>query len=171
MNGSVRAAALAAICVLLAGCSETGFQDLFGAGKYTPDETQVHQNQSLSMPPDLQLRPPSNEAAPQPQQQAYVPPPQQPPLDQAPTYQEPATANQQAYTPPPAQQPVAQQPVAQQPPQDVYARMGISRTRPDGTQKTQAELTEEMRQKKMADEKAKNPNYGTIWNMGNVFSE
>lgn len=166
MNGTFRGAALAATCVLLAGCSETGFQDLFGAGKYSPDETLVHQNQSLSMPPDLQLRPPSNESVPA-QQQAYVPPPQ--PMNQPPAYQEPATAApQQPYTPPP--QPIAQQPV-NQPPQDVYARMGISKTRPDGTPKTQAELTEEMRQKKLADEKTKNPNYGTIWNMGNVFSD
>lgn len=160
---------------MLAGCSETGFQNMFGAGKYTPDESQVAQNQSLSVPPDLALRPPSNEPAPH-QQPVYMPPPQ-PVSNQPYNYDEPVDDTQQAYNPP-AQQaytPPAQQAYnPQQPapePQDVYARLGISKTRPDGSPKTQAELNEELRQKKIAAQKAANPNYGSIWNMGNVWSD
>ncbi len=175
---AAKAVYLSMACTLLAGCSETGFQGMFGAGKYSPDETQVSQNQSLSVPPDLQLRPPSNDAVPPPPQPpartAYVPPQQ--PLTMQPSDEEPAPANagqqqtyqqqtytppaQQAYTPPPAQQP-----------QDVYARLGISKVNADGSQKSQGQLNEELRRKKIEAEQQKNPNYGTIWNMGNVWSD
>ena len=161
--------------VFLSGCSETGFQDLFGAGKYSPDESQVHQNQSLAMPPDLQLKPPhAAERQVAPDETAYAPPQTtQPPLYDSP---EQDYAPQQTYTrQQPAQQQVATQqpPVYQQPdrPKDVYERLGVSRTRPDGSKKSQSELNEELRQKKMAEEKARNPNYGTIWNMGQVWEE
>jgi hypothetical protein len=149
---------------------------MMGAGKYSPDETQVSQQQSLSMPPDLQLRPPSNtaEAAAQ-EQTASLPPQQVPAAPQG--YEQPATAEaqetysepvqQQAYNPPPQQ--TNTQP--QQPPQDVYVRLGISKTRPDGTPKSQGELNEELRQIKIARERQKNPNYGTIWNLGDVWRE
>lgn len=156
-------------CTLLAGCSETGFQNMFGAGKYSPDETQVSQNQSLSVPPDLQLRPPSNEAVPpQPPAQTAYAPPQQPMSTEPSAYEQPANAGQQTYTPP-AQQTYTPPPAQQ--PQDVYARLGISKTRADGSPKSQAELNEELRQKKIAAEQQKNSNYGTIWNMGNVWSD
>src|SRR5262249_37271816 len=46
----------------VAGCSETKMQDLLGSGKdATPNEAEVRVNRSLSMPPDLNLRPPSGE--------------------------------------------------------------------------------------------------------------
>ena len=48
-QSAVRAAVLIAFAGVVAGCSETGFQDFMGAGKYAPDETQVAVNQPLSV--------------------------------------------------------------------------------------------------------------------------
>jgi len=173
-RSAANAVYLAIACGLLGGCSETGFQGMFGAGKYSPDETQVSQNQSLAVPPDLQLRPPSNEAVPAPPppaRAAYAPPPQpvltQPVATEPYAYEQSANAGQQTYAPPAPQQQVQPAP----PPQDIYARLGISKTRPDGSPKSQGELNEELREKKVAAERAKNPDYGSIWNMGNVWSD
>lgn len=169
-----RAAMLVLGGAILAGCSETGFQDMFGAGKYAPDETKVAVQQPLSVPPDLQLRPPS-EAPPPPPQAVSSPATAQPAvqgqmsqpnlaeapaLDQAPP--QPAPQPQQGPQP---------QNVAANQPQDAYARYGVSRTHPDGREKTQLELNEELRQKKLELERQKNPNYGTIWNLGSVWSD
>ena len=71
MSATARLACLALAGVMLGGCSETGFQDLFGAGKYIPNENQVTQGHVLATPPDLQLRPPADgQQPPQPVQQA-----------------------------------------------------------------------------------------------------
>lgn len=160
------AARLAVVLVaagLVVGCSETGFQDFMGAGKYAPDETQVAAQQPLSVPPDLHLRPPteappppviSQPATAQPQLQGQVHQPQQ-----------------AASGPQPLDSNSGVQQVAANQPQDVYARWGISRYHPDGREKTQKELNEEMRQKKLEAERQKNPNYGTIWNLGSIWSD
>ncbi len=202
MGATGRLTGLVLVSMMLAGCSETGFQNWFGAGKYIPDENQVHQGQVLSAPPDLQLHPPGN--GQQPVRQAYqapppveaAPPPYQPPAKQG---QQPIYEPNQAYQPAPVQ-PVYQQPKPQPQPQpqpqqvsqapqqlqpqqlqpqpvqpqvaanDPYAKFGISRYKPDGSKKTQAELDDEMRQKKLEIERAKNPNYGTIFNLGSIWS-
>ena len=170
---------IVAVSIVLAGCSETGFQDVFDSGKFSPDETKVRANQPLTTPPDLQLRPPSGAGAPPPGQVVT----NQPPVNTAPpqyTTQAPAYQPQQpAYTAPQQTQPVYTPPtqqaaVLQQQPavsNDPYVRYGISKTRPDGTPKTQGELIEELRRKKLAREKAKNPNYGTIFNMGSIWKD
>ena len=187
MGATGRLAAVVLAGVLLTGCSETGFQDWFGAGKYVPDESLVQQGQALSTPPDLALRPPGD--ASQPVQQAYQPPPppqqtyegQQPIYQPQQTYQAPQPQQQvyqqpqQTYQAPQPQQQVYQQPQPLQPqPQaatDIYAKWGVSRYRPDGTEKSQPELNEELRQKNIAMERAKNPNYGTIFNMGSIWTD
>ena len=162
-----RAAVLIAFGGVVAGCSETGFQDLIGAGKYAPDETQVTVNQPLSVPPDLQLRPPSNEpqqvaSAPQPSQQQVSGDLQQP--------QDLAVAPQDQPAVPPAQAQPQQQASAGEP-QDIYARWGVSRHHPDGTKKSQLELNEEMRRKRDELKRQEDPNHGTIWNLGSIWSD
>ena len=161
----LRIAVLAIFGGLVAGCSETGFQDVIGAGKYTPDETQVSVNQPLSVPPDLQLRPPSNE---EPQRTARLPQeaaaaPAQPSAQ--------SSGQPQPQQPQQLQQPQPQQQATVAEPQDAYARAGVSRYHPDGREKTQIELNEEMRQKKVEAERQKDPNYGTIWNLGSVWGD
>lgn len=149
---------------LLAGCSETQFADWMGAGKNAPDESSVRVNQSLAMPPDLQLRPPSattaaedgtvNTAAvsaqaaavPNSQGAAAVPTPDAPVVPGAPA-------------------------AAAAAPQDVYAKYGISKTNPDGTPKEKHLLYNELREAQLAEKRRADPNYGTIWNMGNIFTD
>ncbi len=187
MSATARLASLALASVMLGGCSEVGFQDMFGAGKYIPNESQVSQGHVLATPPDLQLRPPADgQQPPAPTQQAYQPPQPmtQPPAQQAAIQnQAPVYQPQQAYKAP-TPQPVSQQPqqvtqgpqqlqpqqLQQQATNDPYAKWGVSRYKPDGTKKTQAELTEEMRKKKLEIERAKNPNYGTIFNLGSIWT-
>jgi hypothetical protein len=155
----------------VAGCSETKMQDLLGSGKdATPDETQVRVNRNLAMPPDLHLRPPSGETAEygEPNKVASAAPPaQQPAVDLAQASPEPL----QTAT---AQPPASQSPAAggtEPPKQDVYEKYGISKTGPDGKPKSENQLYKELRAAQLAEKRKSNPNYGTIWNMGNVFKD
>ncbi len=128
-----RTVILLAMAAAMAGCSETGFRNVMGSGKYAPDETQVKTNQALTMPPDLQLKPPSAANAPAPQPAPAVPssqtaavttqPPQygQPVTTEPPQYsqQAPVTQSNPSLVYQPAPQQPAQQPssqVAYQPP-------------------------------------------------------
>ena len=168
-QSALRAAVLIAFGGVVAGCSETGFQDFIGAGKYAPDETQVAVNQPLSVPPDLQLRPPSDA----PQRVASAPQPSQPPASgdlQQP--QDLGMSPQNAPAAPQAQpQQQPQQLASAGEPQDIYARWGVSRHHPDGREKSQLELNEEMRRKRDEAKRQEDPNYGTIWNLGSVWSD
>ena len=56
-------------------------------------------------------------------------------------------------------------------PQDKYAKAGISLTRADGTKKTEGELDNELRAYHLAKKRQQNPNYGTVFNMGNIFKD
>ncbi len=167
---ALRTAVLVAFGGFAAGCSETGFQDFIGSGKVAPDESQVTVNQPLTVPPDLQLRPPSNE---EPQSVASLPPASQSMAEQpaAVDLQQPQdiAAAPQAEPASPQAQPQQQASTGQ--PQDAYARAGVSRYHPDGREKTQLELNEEMRQKKIEADRQRDPNYGTIWNLGNVWRD
>lgn len=171
-QSALRTAVLVVFGGLVAGCSETGFQDFIGAGKYAPDETQVSVNQPLSVPPDLQLRPPSNE---EPKAVASLPPASQPQAAQQPAsggLQQPQdlTLSPQAVPAQAQPQPQQQQASAGEP-QDVYARAGVSRYHPDGREKTQIELNAEMRKKRDEAQRQRDPNYGTIWNLGSIWSD
>jgi hypothetical protein len=190
MSALLRVAAALCLLVTATGCSETSFLDSFGGGKDAPDETQVRTNQALTLPPDLSLKAPGTGTPP--------PPPPQPAqmastaTTQPPNYGAPApgttTASLTPAAPETAAAPAAPGAAAGaapstpgaapavgpgQPPanQDVYERYGISKTKPDGTPKKPAELREELRQKYVELQKAKNPNYGTILNMGSVWSD
>ena len=170
----------------LAACSETSVMDTFNAGKgAAPSESMVSTNQPLSMPPDMSLRQPGAAAAPaygstnglQVQQGQRATAYQAPPPPQ-PSYQQPAQQQQPAWqnsTPAPApQQQAYQQPVAPQPnvsPQDKrYYDNGVNPYNADGTRKEQAVLDKELRQKALEKKQAANPNYGTIFNMGELWS-
>jgi hypothetical protein len=188
MPALLRVAAAFGLLVLVAGCSELSVQDVFGASKDAPDESQVRTNQALTMPPDLSLKAPGTGTPP--------PPPPQPvrvasSAVQPPNYgavaPETTTASLTPAAPVTAAAPVAPAkpgaapaPAATAPgaapataaaDQDIYARYGISRTRPDGTPKKASELRDELRQKYIEMQRAKNPNYGTVLNMGNVWSD
>lgn len=166
-QSALRIAVLVAFGGVVAGCSETGFQDMIGAGKYAPDETQVTVNQPLSVPPDLQLRPPSDA----PQQVASAPQPiDQPAAGDLQQPQDLGLAPQDQPAAPQAQ-PQPQRQASAGEPQDIYARWGVSRLHPDGTEKSQLELNEEMRRKRDEAKRQEDPNYGTIWNLGSIWSD
>jgi len=150
----------------VAGCSETKMQDLLGSGKdAVPDEAQVRVNRNLSMPPDLNLRPPSGETAEdgQPNTVATALPPAQPAMDQAQAQPAPQPVRTAAATPPAQGQ--------GEPKQDVYEKYGISKVGADGKPKTENQLYKELHAAQLAEKRKVNPNYGTIWNMGNVFKD
>jgi len=173
-QSALQTAVLVVFGGLVAGCSETGFQDFLGAGKYAPDETQVSVNQPLSVPPDLQLRPPldgepqavASQPASEPASELASGQLQQPQdLTAAPQPQQIAPQPHQ-ITPQPDQQQTAGAA-----PQDIYARWGVSRYHPDGREKTQIELNQEMRKKRDEAMRQQDPNYGTIWNLGSIWSD
>ncbi len=159
-------AGLIAGSILVSGCSEGGFQDMIGTSKTSLDERSVRQGQTLTIPPDLQLRPPSN-APRQPVATAQQPyyPPQQPYAAPPAQGQYPPAQGQQAYVPP--QQQAYRRPQRQ----DVYTRNGINKMNPDGTMKPGWKLDKELYEVYKKRKQAKNPNYGTIFNMGNVFKD
>jgi hypothetical protein len=177
-QSALQAAVLVVFGGVVAGCSETGFQDFIGAGKYAPDETQVTTNQPLSVPPDLQLRPPSDEPplrvarAPQAIEQPASGNLQQPEdLTLAPGSARDVRQESQPQPSQPQAAPQPQQQASAGEPQDIYARWGVSRHHPDGREKSQLELNEEMRQKRLEAKRREDPNYGTIWNLGSIWSD
>ena len=150
MNRIVFIISIMAIGAALTGCAGGGLFDVAGYGKsMAPNETAVRSGQNLSMPPDLQLRPPSG-----PITEDYVP-------NTAAAGTDPASA--------PAQDVAAATPA--KPDGDVYERNGISKVRPDGTPKTDLELQAELKSLYLAKKRQKNPSYGTIFNIGNIFKD
>jgi hypothetical protein len=146
---------------VLSACAETAVQELLGNGKdNTPDASQVTVSQNLAMPPDLQLRAPPD--GPSDDNQAGVPPPApvepvQPAATEPQSAPKPLTGTQTASI--------------EQPKQDVYERYGISKTYPDGKPKSQSVLYKELHDAQLAEKRRTNPGYGTIWNIGSIFSD
>lgn len=132
----------------LGACSETKFADMMGAGKESADESQVRTGNALAMPPDLQLAPPGTRVA------AAAPPA--------------GDDTQAASIPPPADGAAT---ASTTPAPDIYAKYGISKTNPDGTPKEKAQLYKELRAAQLAEKRRTNPNYGTIFNIGNIFTD
>ena len=185
VNRVAKAGVALMLLPLLAACSETSVMEAFDAGKASPDESLVTTNQRLSMPPDMALRQPGAANAPAPSNGLSVQQGQR----GAPTYQAPPPP-QQTFQPPPAQQqpawqnaapapaPAQQQQAYAQPaprpnvaPQDkVYYDNGINPYNADGTRKKQSVLNDELRQKNLEKKRAQNPSYGTIFNMGELWS-
>ena len=153
MTTGMKSATSLALAVLLGACSSAAGL----LGKSAPDERQVTTNQSLAMPPDLNLPAPAqsdtNYAAPR---VASTDPADDlgdvgadPVIDGKPVVAAPAPSGEQ----------------------DIYSRYGISRVKTDGTKKNQDELIAELRAAQLAEKRRKNPNYGTIKNIGNIFKD
>ena len=149
--------------LLLAGCAETTFQDTLGIGKSAPDETKVRTVQPLSVPPDLDLRPPAPGNASQDKAAAS------------------ATAGTTALAAPPAQEAPATGLAASKTPAarsggdnraprgdfyDIYRKYGIEIYRPDGKRKPISQLNRELAERIREEKRRQNPNYGTIFNWG-----
>jgi hypothetical protein len=197
-----------ALLLGLSACSGgTGLMDHLGLGKSPPDETQVVTNNSLALPPDLQLRQPANSVTDEsqvPRATTTAAVPAAPPdafsapsaSDSQPAEvagSQPAevtgtqtsaydTGAQQLETTPgtgpaptqisPSIQSTQKTDLSGKTPQEnAYQKFGISKTKPDGTAKTQAELDRELLEAVRAEKRKQNPNYGTVFNMGRIFKD
>jgi hypothetical protein len=142
-----------AMGLLLGGCSSSGMLNSMGMGS-SPEpasSNNIQVGNNLAMPPDLQLRPPGTA-----------------PAAPAQAYQEPAVASaepsESLYADAPA-------PAAKAPPRDIYAQYGISKVKADGTEKTKGELQAELKVAMLKKKRETQPGYGTIRNIGNIFSD
>ena len=162
----------------VAGCSETRVQNLLGSNKAATDEEQVPEGRTLAMPPDLNLRPPAAAGSDDTQVAESTAPVRTAPATEPadldavpPADQQEETAMAAPAEPQPVQAVQPVQPAAQPPRQDIYERYGISKVDAEGKPKTERVLYRELREAQLADKRKTNPNYGTIWNLGNVFSD
>lgn len=144
MKSAVVSVVIGVVAIGLAGCGSTMRSYL---EKDTPTQP-VAMGQDLTMPPDLRLPPPSTAPMPAP------------------------AATQAALTTPsaPAASAAAPAPVDTGP-NSIYTNAGISLYNADGTKKTDQQLREELQAYYIAQKKAKNPNYGTVFNIGNIFKD
>lgn len=145
-----------AMSLVLAGCG--GASRLLGgmglgSSDPAPQAPVVRTGNNLALPPDLQLRPPGTVT------ETYQPNPAPPaPVDVA-------SAEEGLYAP---VAPVAPAPAVKK---DIYAEYGISKTKPDGTPKLEADLRNELKQAILKRKRETDPGYGTIRNIGNIFSD
>ena len=138
-----RFALLLTVSAVLAGCGSTARSLL----ESDDGGVQPTASPNLALPPDLRLPPPGSA------------PPAPPPSTVA------------SYDPPAAAAPADPSAPRPQFGDDVYAQAGISVNKPDGTRKSDQELREELRRYYIAKKQQKNPNYGTVFNMGNIFRD
>jgi hypothetical protein len=142
-----------AMSLVLAGCGASRLLGGMGLGSSpTPQAPTVQTGNNLALPPDLQLRAPGTAAE----------------------------ANNQINTMPAAPAQVANvgdgvTPVAPAAPaapkRDIYAEYGISKLKPDGTPKLEADVRAELKQAILKRKREQQPGYGTIRNIGGIFSD
>ncbi len=147
MKSAVSLVLLGLVATMASGCGSTMRSMLDHSD---PPQEQAAVRQELTMPPDLRLAEPGT--APVETQQA----------------------TQDSYGSSAAPAPVVPAgPAAERPKygDDVYAQAGIPVTKPDGTRKTDADLREELQRYYIAQKRQKNPKYGTVFNMGNIFND
>ncbi len=161
MKSAVFTVLLGVTAVSLAGCGST-MRDYLE--KETPAQNAAVRS-DLTMPPDLRLPAPgTTAAAPDPgaasasmaSQAALTAPP--------PAEASPAKPAKSASASAPAA-------TSTNPADSVYEQAGISVTNPDGTRKSDDQLRKELQAYYIAQKKAKNPNYGTVFNIGNIFKD
>jgi hypothetical protein len=166
---------LSGLCLVVAACGETKFLETMGMGKNVPDESQVRRNADLTLPPDLQLRQPSNAPDPSIPNTTVSSLPQPLPdaspaevtasFDPAQAAAARPSAGGAAPVPLAGAQPVA----AGNPRENAFVKYGISKTHPDGKPKTEQELNKELLAAIKAEKRRQDPKYGTIWNIGDLF--
>jgi hypothetical protein len=154
MKSAVVTVLLGVMAVGLAGCGSTMRNYL---EKETPNQNAAMRS-DLSMPPDLRLPQPGTTApAPDPGAMSTTAALTAPPSD--------------LESAPAAKKPVSAPKAATSAVDDVYTQAGISLYKADGTKKSDAELRQELQNYYMAQKRAKNPNYGTVMNIGNIFKD
>ncbi|MFM8747055.1 MAG: hypothetical protein ACKOED_10370 [Aestuariivirga sp.] len=152
MKSGVVPVVVGLVAIGVAGCSNPMRSYL---EKDTPAQSAA-MRQDLTMPPDLRLPPPgTTTAAPDPG--AYA--------------NETAALTAPAPAPATASAVATPAPAVNNGPYAVYTNAGISLTNPDGSKKTDQQLREELQAYYVAQKKTKNPKYGTVFNIGNIFKD
>ncbi len=146
--------------LLSTGCG--GVSETLGLAKNSPDESVVPTSRPLAVPPDYALNPPQ---APGTVNNDNIPNPPLPAAS-APTTvpSQPVASNAQTITPSVAQTPASTAPAAKPDPNTIA---GISKTNPDGTPKSDKQIRDELRKKRLEKKRAENPSYGTWQNLFN----
>lgn len=142
-------AGLALVALVVTGCGSMSISRIMGND--SPSVQQAQARQDLTMPPDLQLKAPGTVTS-EVQQTAVAEP-----------VTRTAAAPQTLGTGNPSQ--------SSQTEGDIYERNGISKVRADGTPKSDSELKAELKKVYLAKKQQQQPNYGTIFNIGNVFKD
>jgi hypothetical protein len=165
--------------ILIASCVAalflSGCTSLLGDGNPNklggPTATAVPVGNNLMMPPDLQLPAPGSGPAPGIGSAQGIgtavsddPPGLIPPIKIS-------LAKNKTVDGKPADGKVYTDTGVVAPPSDIFGQNGISLTKPDGTKKTQMELSAELKAALLRKKRQTNPNYGTIANIGNIFSD
>jgi hypothetical protein len=146
---TIRTIILTLSTLLLGGCSSSGMLEKMGMGGGSPPPQQTIQSGNpLAMPPDLQLKAPNRTA------ETYEP---------NTAKGAPVVDNEVAAATPAEPAPA--------PEGDVYQQYGIDKMKPDGKPKTKAELDKELKAAVVKRKQQQNPNYGTIKNLGSIFSD
>ncbi len=168
--GRVAIAGITLVC--LSGCGST-IEDVMGTSKLAPDERQVRVHQVLALPPDHDLRPPmegpttnSGDLTLDAGTGTFV--------DTgatettAPAAQPTTTARAAVETPDDGTGPRS---ITPDTPAAQASSSGhvISDTNPDGTPKTYRQKVDEAQQRRRELERQRNPNYGTIFNVGDFI--
>jgi hypothetical protein len=151
MKSAFKSVLMIAAALVLGACSLGS--SMLNNKSAVPQASQINVGNPLSMPPDLQL------AVPNQTSDAY----------QA----NPGTglAEDDLAAPKPVQK-VAMSPMAPVPvKQDIYEQYGISKVKDDGTAKSPDELKTELKAAILAKKRLTNPGYGTIKNIGSIFSD
>jgi hypothetical protein len=148
--------AILATVALLAGCSVGSLLDpKAGATRAAA----VPVGNDLALPPDLALR------APGATNDEYVP---NGPVDNLDSQS--AGLDDGLSSPAPTRARAAA-PVAPVERVDNYTKYGISKTNPDGSAKTPQQLSNELKAAILAEKRRTNPGYGTIRNIGSIFTD
>lgn len=145
----LKSVALLVLAMALGGCGTAS--RLLDTKQMTPQGT-VATNNPLSLPPDLQLPAPGTATA-----AAY----QAPPAVSSAPLQSTAPATNLYGSPVVAAKPIG----------DIFDQNGISKRKPDGTPKSAVELNEELSKALLAKKRLQNPGYGTVANIGAIFSD
>ena len=158
--------------MLVGACSSVpDMDDVMGIGKSAPDERQVKVHQMLAMPPDYQLRPPADGSNPETGVDNPLALPTITPGGTAPSLTDPNAPTQVANADPNAPGPQAITPGANQQQDPNTTHYGVSTVNPDGTPKSRRQIIDEINAKRIEEERKKDPSYGTIWNIGSLFSD
>lgn len=149
---------LLAASLVLAGCSS----GLLNRKSSVPQASNVPTGTSLAMPPDLALPAPGSGTY-RPSQPAV----QNAALDSGGVYDSGAAT-------PSVRKPAGN--LRQNCPSgavtsDVHECYGINKLKPDGTPKTKEQLAAELKAAVIAEKRRNNPGYGTVTNIGSIFSE